>query len=262
MARVSFAKNWFDKNFLISIIVIILSLFGISSLQEPRLKQITESGVKTDYQKEEEIEKVKVNFLLNTPSFGFSNLIADWTLLRFFQYFGDGEARDKTGYSLSPDYLEAVVKHDPLFVKAYLLISPASSIYAGRPDKTVPLMAKGLEKLSPDIPDAYLVWLYKGVDEILFIGDIEAAKKSYQKAAEWAQIAGDTRIEKAARDTVQFLAKNPNSKQAQVGAWFMVWVNAPDDFTRKLAKTKIEKLGGKLDIYPDGRVIATPPKEE
>jgi hypothetical protein len=42
----------------------------------------------------------------------------------------------------------------------------------------------------------------------------------------------------------------------------MIWVNAPDDFTRKLAKTKIEKLGGKLDIYPDGRVIATPPKEE
>ena len=39
--------------------------------------------------------------LKNLPSFGFDNLIADWTFLKFLQYFGDDEARDVTGYDLA-----------------------------------------------------------------------------------------------------------------------------------------------------------------
>jgi hypothetical protein len=235
---------------------------SIVNLQQPHLSLLLKKNLyQTDYKKEEELDKVNLDILNNLPAFGFDNMLANWTMLQFIQYYGDEAAREKTGYSLSPNYLEVITKNDPRFTSAYLILSPASSINAGRPDRTVALMAKGLKQLSPKIPDAYFVWLYKGVDELLFLGDIQAAKQSYQMAANWAKVAQDQRIAQAAGDTVQFLAKNPNSKVAQVGAWFMVFTNASDRQTRHLAKQKIEQLGGKLELYPGGRVTAIPPKE-
>ncbi len=246
---------------LISATIGIFCLLSIAGLQIPRQRYLTEARLnKIDYQKEEELEKIKLDILDNLPSFGFDNLVANWTMLRFIQYYGDGEAREQTGNSLNPEFLKLIVKNDPRFVSAYLILSPASSINAGRPDRTVALMEEGLKYLSPKIPDSYFVWLYKGVDELLFLGDVEAAKHSYQMAANWARVPGDTRIEKSALDTVEFLSKNPDSKQAQVGAWFMVFVNVRDKQTRQLAKNKIEELGGKLILEPDGRVFAIPPK--
>ena len=194
------------------------------------------------------------------PSFGFDNLIADWSMLRFLQYFGDSKARKQTGYSLSPDFLEVIVERDPLFARAYLIISPASSLFAGRPERTIELMQKGLEKLSPEISDAHYVWLYKGTDEILFFGDLKKAQKSYGMSANWAKIAGDEKIFHSSNKTVEFLATKPDISTAQVSAWFMVWIGNKDKITRELAKTNIEKLGGELKIYPDGRVEAIPPK--
>lgn len=241
---------------------ICLSALGIIGLQQPQLKQLTETGLSNiDYHQQEELEKVKLDLIELLPTFGYDNLVANWTMLRFIQYFGDSEARKETGYSLSPKYLEAIVKRDPRFVRAYLSISPASSINAGQAYKTVQLMEKGLENLEPSITDAHFVYLYKGVDELLFLGNQEASKKSHAMAAKWAKIAGDERIEKAASSTVKFLEENPDSKIAQVGAWFMVFINAGDDKTRELARFNIQKLGGKLESYPDGRVTAIPPKE-
>jgi hypothetical protein len=53
--------------------------------------------------------------------------------------------------------------------------------FAGYPAKSVEYMEKSLEKtppkiISPVYPPYYL-WIYKGVDELLFLGDVEAAKK-------------------------------------------------------------------------------------
>lgn len=240
----------------------LLGIMAIVGLQQPRLKELTETKTNNiDYKKEAEIEEAKLNILKKMPSFGFDNLIANWTMLRFIQYYGDGEARKDTGYSLSPEYLRVISKYDPNFASAYLIISPASSINAGRPDQTVAIMSEGLKKLSPKVPDAYFVWLYKGVDELLFLGDIEAAKHSYQMAANWAKIGNNPKIEKAAQDTVNFLEKNPDSKVPQVGAWFMVWANAADKNTRALAQHNIEKLGGRIEIHPNGIATAIPPKQ-
>lgn len=242
--------------------IFVFSLMAIVYLQQPRLKELTESKInKIDYKKEAEIEKAKLDILKKSPSFGFDNLLANWTMLRFVQYYGDGEARKETDYSLSPEYLKVISKYDPNFASAYLIISPASSINAGRPDQTVAIMSEGLEKLSPKVPDAYFVWLYKGVDELLFLGDIKAAKKSYQMAANWAKIGNNPKIEKAAQDTVNFLEKNPDSKVPQVGAWFMVWANSTDKNTRALAQHNIEKLGGRIEIHPNGVATAIPPKQ-
>lgn len=244
-------------------IVGVFCLSSIVVLQMPRARQLTESRVNSiEYKKEEKIEKVNLELLERLPSFGFDNLVANWTMLGFIQYYGDGEARKYTGYSLSPDYLEVTTKNDPRFISAYLIMSPASSINAGRPKRTVALMQQGLKQLSPHIPNAYFIWLYKGIDELLFLGDIEAAKQSYLMAANWAKIAGDNNIAIAAQNTVQFLSTNPDSKKAQVGAWFMVFVNSTDRETRQLAKNKIEELGGTLIVEPDGEIYALPPKQD
>ncbi len=234
----------------------------IINLQQNKLKTLAEKKSAGDYEKEVKVEELKINLLKNLPSFGFGNLIADWSLLQFVQYFGDDEARRVTGYRLSPDYLDVIVRKDPRFVRSYLLISPASSINAGRPDRTISLMNEGLKSLSPTFKDSYFIWLYKAIDELLFKGDVEAAKNSYQKAADWAKIAGNTFIEQSARQSVEFLKRNPKSKAPQVGAWMLVWINTWDPQTRKYAEDNIKRLGGQLIVHPNGRVDAIPPKED
>ncbi|GAB4539165.1 MAG: hypothetical protein Tsb0014_29380 [Pleurocapsa sp.] len=235
-------------------------LISITNLQSFQLEKIKSSDNTSDHLKESIQEKLKLEVLTKTPTFGFENLVADLTILKFFQYFGDGEARKETGYSLSPDYLKAIVDKDPRFVQSYFVISPASSMFAGTPEKTIELMDKGLKHLSPDIPKSYFIWIYKGIDEILYLGDLKKAEQSYRTAAEWAKKAGDERTAQSALDTAQFLATNPDAREAQIGAWFMLWTNAKDDYVRQIAQAQIEKLGGELKIYSDGRVMAIPPK--
>lgn len=236
-------------------------LFGVIKIQSTQLQELTESNLTTEnYAQLEEAEGLKLSFMKQMPTFGFDNMIADWTMLRFLQYFGDGEARKQTGYSLSPDFLEVIVDRDPLFSRAYTIISPASSMFAGHPERTVTLMEKGLQELSPDIPNSYYVWLYKGIDEILFLGDLQQAQDSYEMAAKWAEQAGNEFIAKSASDTAKFLAGKPDVTQAQIGAWLLLYANARDTATRQIAERKIESLGGELKVYPDGRVEAIPPQ--
>ncbi|MEG3436590.1 hypothetical protein V0288_05610 [Pannus brasiliensis CCIBt3594] len=233
----------------------------VIGLQQPKVKTLTrEKILERDYQKENRVEQLQVELLKNLPAFGFDNMLANWALLQFIQYYGDVDARKQTNYNLSPDFLQAVVKNDPKFTRAYMLMSIASSVNAGKPERTIAITNEGLKKLTPDIPDAYYVWLYKGVDELLFMGDIEAAKHSNEMAAEWAKIAGDSFIEKSARGTVHFLSTNPDSRAARVGAWLLVWANSQNEETRKLAAENIEKLGGKL-VVEGNKLIAIPPKD-
>ncbi|GBE76682.1 hypothetical protein myaer87_39090 [Microcystis aeruginosa NIES-87] len=233
----------------------------IVEMQQEKVKTLTkEKLLERNYSQESPIENAQVQLLKNMPAFGFDNMLANWSMLQFIQYYGDGDARRETGYSLSPDFMEIVTKNDPKFVRAYLMMSVASSLNAGKPERTIEIMNKGLSKLTPDVIDAYFIWLYKGVDELLFLGDIPAAKKSYQMAGDWAKIAGNEFIEKSARGTVKFLETNPDSRAPRVGAWMLVWINSQDEETRRLAKENIEKLGGKL-VINNNQVMAIPPKD-
>ncbi len=240
-----------------------IGIFTLAKLQEPKLNVLGKKHLnQTEFKKEAELEKINLNLFKQMPSFGYSNLIADWALLRFIQYYGDDEARDQTGYELSPEYLELMVKNDPRFVTAYLLFSPAISINAGMPQESVRLLGEGLKSISPKQENANYVWLYRAVDQLLFLGDVEGAKKSYAMAASWAAEAGNLVLAKANQDTVSYLEKHPNSKKVRIGAWFMVFVNAQYPKTRQLAAQKIRELGGTIVRFPDGRVVATPPKED
>ncbi|MBD1945808.1 hypothetical protein H6F50_26230 [Coleofasciculus sp. FACHB-712] len=247
----------------------LLCVLSIGLLQVPQLNKLTAKAktfLPEELNKEAEAAKLRLNLLQTLPSFGFDNLFADWVFLGFAQYFGDDSARQVTGYNVSPDYFEVIVDRDPKFLKAYLFLSNSISMYAGMPEKSVALMEKGLKSIAKNpLPKSYYVWRYKGTDELLFLGDAQAARKSFEKAAEWASVYEDPESKNVAaisRQTAQFLARNPNSKSAQVGAWTMILQNAVDDRTRKIAISRIEVLGGKVIITPEGGVQVQLPEQD
>ena len=212
----------------------------------------------TQYFEAEDREAATLSLYQRLPTFGFDNLMANFTFLKFLQYFGDGPARQRTGYRLSPEYFEIIIKRDPHFLQTYQFLSPAVSLYAGAPRQTVKLIQTGLKSISPEqFPDAYLVWVYKGTDELLFLGDNDAARRSFETAAAWAQRNGDPesqRLGAISARTAAFLTKNPDSRSAQASAWLMVYANSVDEGTRQRAIRNIEQLGGKLSYTPGGRL--------
>jgi len=203
--------------------------------------------------------------LKQLPSFGFNNLIASWTFLNFLQYYGDESAREQEGYALNPDFFEIIVNKDPRFIISYLFLSYSISIHSGKPDVSLALMKKGLKSLEPGKPPnySYYLWRYKGIEEILFIGDIEAARQSFVTAAEWASLHPDRESQTVAaisQKTAEFLARDPDSRLAQAQAWASVYSQARDERTRKRIVRIIEdELGGTLEVTPQGAVVVTIP---
>ncbi len=164
-------------------IVALLCVAAIAALQVPYLSSLSNksnTASVAELKREVESERLRLNLLEKFPSFGFDNLVADWFFLNFVQYFGDDAARAKTGYNLSPEYFEIILARDPYFLDAYFFLSGSTTLYAGMPERTVALMSQGLKFLSPKVPPkSYYVWLYKATDELLFIGDAQAAKQTF-----------------------------------------------------------------------------------
>ena len=176
-------SNKYQRIFLTNL-TIIISILGIANLQNQNLTAITTVQEQENYVAEEKSLKASIAFQQSLPSFGLNNLIADWTYLQFAQYFGDGDAREITGYSLVTEYFASIVNRDPNFVQAHLNLSTANSLFAARPNKTVELIDKALETVTPATPNyPFLLWTYKATDEIIFLGDLDAAKNSYRNAA-------------------------------------------------------------------------------
>ncbi|PZO23226.1 MAG: hypothetical protein DCF25_00975 [Leptolyngbya foveolarum] len=239
-----------------------ISGFQYSSLN--RLNSNTKDGfVQSNYSKVEQTVE-QLNILKNTPSFGFGNSIANWGFLQFLQYFGDEEARNANGYNLSPDYLSAVLAHDPYYKDFYLFLSESATFYAGMPDRTVEIIETKLPYLKENrAPDSYYVWRYKGTDELLFLDDSKTAQKSFEMAAAWAEESNkkDSKlIATLSRQTADFLASDPDSTQAKIGAWGNILTTSRDEQTQARAVQNIRKLGGEVVISDAGGVsIEYPP---
>jgi hypothetical protein len=249
--------------------VIFLCFIGVGLIQFSRLQKLLtnqQSVTLETLEKDIKSEKLRLNLLNKMPSFGYDNLIGDWVYLNFLQYFGDDHVRAQTGYSLSPEYFEVILKRDPRFLKSYLSLSISTSIYAGMPERAIALTEKGLKSLSPWVPQrSYYVWRYKGIDELLFLGNAQAAQESFATAANWASNFSDTESKLIATNsqiTAEFLKRNPNSKYAQISTWAMVFNNQVDEKTRKRAIREIEVLGGKVVKTSEGtQKIIFPPKD-
>lgn len=252
----------------IGVSLLVLCMLGVGFLQLPQLTKHnsrTNASLET-LKRETYSEKLRLNLLQKLPTFGFNNLIADSIFLKFLQYFGDDEARVKTGYRLSPEYFEVILGRDPHFLQAYLFLSTSTSLYAGMPERSIALMEKGLKSLSPKVPQkSYYIWRYKGIDELLFLGAAPQAQHSFEMAAQWASSYSDQesqQVKALSLRTSQFLAHNPKSRSAQIAAWIMVLDNPVDTQTRKLALRRISKLGGKVSITPKGALKVQPPQED
>jgi hypothetical protein len=249
--------------------IVCACILGVGLIQFPRLQELLKSKQSASLEtleKDIKSENIRLDFLKKMPSFGYDNIIADWVYIDFLQYFGDDEVRDKTGYSLSPEYFEIILQRDPRFLAAYQSLSISTSLYAAMPERAIALSDKGLKSLSPWVPKkSYYVWRYKGTDELLFLGNPHAAEKSFATAAKWASNFSDEEsqlIANTSQRTAEFLSRNPQSKYAQISTWAMVLNSKVDDKTRKRAISEIEALGGKVIRTPEGsHKILFPPKD-
>lgn len=250
-------------------VVFCLCALGVSWMQSPRLENVLKNKQNVSLESLErdiKIEKLRIDLLKKTPAFGFDNMMANWMFLNFLQYFGDDDVRARTGYSLSPEYFEVIVEHDPKFLQSYISLSTSISLYAGMPERSIALMEKALKSLKPKVPGkSYYLWRYKGIDELLFLGKAQASQNSFTTAADWASNYTDEEskyIALTSLKTANFLKRNPNSKYAQIATWGMILTNQVDEQTRKRAIHEMEKLGAKLVKTPEGKIqVIFPPKD-
>jgi hypothetical protein len=248
--------------------IALLCVGAIAALQVPKLETLKTRSQFTpigDIRRDLEAEAVWLNLLQKLPSFGYDNLSADWVFLNFLQYFGDTSVRKRTDYTLSPDYFDVIIQRNPYFLDAYTFLSTSTAIYAGLPKRSVAITEVGLASLSPNVPGAYYIWRHKAIDQLLFLGNPQAARQSFETAAAWADASSDPGHEAVAevsRQTAQFLATNPNSKIAQVSAWTMVLSTAPDERTQQTAIARIQELGGQIVANPNGTFRVIPPAQD
>jgi len=198
------------------------------------------------------------NLRAQLPRLGFDNIHANAAFISFLQYFGDEAMREQNGYGLSSRFFESIIPNDPYYTEFYVFLTNSVSLYAAQPERSAELMNKGITALTKNrVEDSFYVWRYKGVDELLFLNDAESARHSFEKAAEWASessLPEGELIASISQQTADFLAQNPDSKAAQIGAWSSVLTTAVGDETRNRAIDAIQALGGEVSIDENGGV--------
>lgn len=260
------------KNFLVLLVyiaVLATSLSGIVISQQNHLDDIRKDLDSTldRYQAEKNREQMEMGVFSYIPRLGFDNVLADWIYLKFVQYFGDTEVRDSIGYSLCPDYFENVITKDPRFTDAINTLEVCTSIFAGDPVQSINNLEASLKQIQPKMSGIqlrpYYIWRSLGINQLLFLGKSSKTVESYQKAIDWAQDYQDEdsqRFIANLQESVDYLAKNPNSTMAQIGAWVNVLNTNPDEKTFKRVVQEIKSLGGTVEISSDGQLKVTLPK--
>jgi hypothetical protein len=266
--KIKISQSSYFISLISSVLIVLLSLAGIVLLQYSGIQKKENKLTKAEYQSQAKEEELQLSFLSKTPALGFENVLADWTYLKFIQYFGDDKAREKTGYSLVPKYFSLVVERDPHFIDALMPLEVATSLFAALPEKSVDLLGQALQNIPPKFITRiapYYLWRAKGNDELLFLGDLEAAKQSYAKSIVWAESSNDEDSQKIidiSKRSIKFLEKNPDSKIARIGAWVNILANRPDPKTVKRVIREIEALGGKVIKTSNGMTVQVPKDTE
>ncbi len=251
--RVHITSDW------IATLLLPLCLIGLTCFQIKEKKQLQEMGlIKENTDSFYSQQKQSLNLIERTPSLGFRNLVANGIFLSFLQYFSDFSEGESHGESLSPDFFSVILKLDPFYKDYYLFLSNSTTLHAGKPQESVNIMSRGLESITTYRPsDSFYIWRYKGVDELLFLGDSQSAQQSFETAAEWASQSDapdSDLIARASRQTAQFLARDPDSRFAQISAWASIFTNATSDEVKERAIARIQELGGRVSEQQDGGI--------
>lgn len=233
--------------------IALLALAGTITMQWTQLNRSSISNLTPSQLDQQEAQRLKL--LNQLPTLGFDNLIANWTFLNFIQYFGDNDVRSETGYATSVNYFDVITQRDPRFIEIYPFLTTAISYYAGKPEITIKFIDRGTNVISPEKqPQAYLVWVYKALDQLLLLGDIPGAIHSYEMAIKW--VAGTSAADAGPfyQQSVNFLKKDPDSTQARFLGWSQVYYQSVDKYPKERAKQELLKLGAKMQTTPDGEV--------
>ena len=234
---------------LLSAVSPFIALAGIVFLQAQEYKKSVQKLNRADFLAQEQEQARLVNWQQHSPSLGFDNLKANWSYLDFVQYFGDKEARETIGYQLVPEYFETLTTIDPRFTQAYLNLSIANSMYAGNPETTIALMEEVLNSVEPNSEQAAYLWTSKGLDELLFMGDKQAAIASHKMAEKWAANQPASRPDGLTIKDLEASLKSTTEidlKQAQVRAWSSVLVHIRDNDRQREILSKIATLKAEL----------------
>lgn len=146
-----------------------------------------------------------------------------------------------------------------------MLLSSANSIFANSPISTVRILNETLERVTPEFdPLTPYIWVYKGVDEMIYLGKIKDAQNSYEMASRWALATKppDELLAKRSQETATFLEKNPNSRNARIGAWTNILIGSINEATREIAIQEIKALGGTVKITADGQLLIDFPEKD
>ncbi len=223
------------------------AIAGVMAIQFDRLKQpsITLETPEQDARQ----EGLRLDLLSKMPSFGFGNMVANWTFLNFIQYYGDEPARKVTGYSLAPKYFDILTRHDPRFVESYLFLSGTISHQLGKPELALEFMKRGTDSLSPQMhPKAFSVWRCAGLDQILLLGDLPGAARSFDMTAKWAAESEEYKqFVPNFQGTADFLRTNPDIDFVRFQAWLVVFQDATasgDQQSIDRARRELVKMGG------------------
>ena len=231
-----------------------ICLAGIVVSQSQEYKKSAQKLNYENYLSLEDREAKLIELKQQTPHLGFDNLVADWSYLSFVQYFGDANARETIGYRLVPEYFETITNIDPRFTQAHLRLSIANSMYAGNAEETVVLMEKVLASVDPESKDSALLWTSKGLDELLFLGNKEAAIKSYRIAAQWAELSNDLHDYGFAIKDLEEALESTNEidlKETQIRAWSSVLVHIRDNQKKKEIIGKIDDLKAEILVLKE-----------
>jgi hypothetical protein len=241
--------------------IAIVALAGAMMMQQtglgnPRLAQ-------TNPRQAQQQEALQLQILRRSPTLGFDNLIANYAFLKWVQYFGDEEIRDQIGYALNKEYFDVITRLDPRFVEMYPFISTAVSFAQGEPELGIQYMERGLAVLSPEInPKSFLVWRFKGLDQLLLLGDIPGSIESHEMAAQWTlktEYEGYADLYQSAAD---FLRTEPDSTRIRLWSWNDVYQNSINESVKQRAEQEMLNLGASKETTEDGQVIFRLPDPE
>lgn len=202
-----------------------------------------------------------IAFASNLDHLGYENLGASWLWLSLIQYYGDKPSRQKTGYQLGYDYLDAITDLDPYFLDAYLF-APILTIQTGRPEFTRSILLKGTEFITPDLfpQDAHRLYVQLALNDILFLGYLDTGKDFYYKAADILEQRGGNGDDY--RDLANRIVNNPDTDYVRFKLWDNLYktVNDPD-LQRSILINHLIPLGQVIK-GPNGEIVDILPPEE